>query len=154
MAVEGAGVPDSTRRALRTILQLVASGGLTALVNAIAGGLSPATSVLVLALFQVIVTYAQNFLEDNTSFPTILKGPTEKQQEDPPDLAVVQQHFGLSEGSIEKEPLKVTIVGPVALQSPESVSPPTVAPQKTRKVARKKPPTRGTRNPQKRTPKT
>lgn len=69
---------DSARRAIRTLLQLVASGGLTALIEYIAGGLSPFISGLLLVVNTVLVTFAHNYLEDNTSFPTILKTPPRK----------------------------------------------------------------------------
>lgn len=66
---------EALKRAVRTALQLIAAGGLTALVNAIAGGLSPETAALVLAGWQVAVTFAHNALEDHTALPAILKTP-------------------------------------------------------------------------------
>jgi hypothetical protein len=66
---------DATRRAIRTFVQLIASSGLTALVSAVVDGLSAAQAVIVLAVWQVIVTYAQNLLEDTTNFPALLKAP-------------------------------------------------------------------------------
>lgn len=68
-------MPDSLRRAIRTLLQLIASGGLTALVDSFAGGLSPESATLLLMINTVLVTFLQNYLEDNTSFPAILKAP-------------------------------------------------------------------------------
>lgn len=64
---------EAKKRALRTVLQLIASGALTGVVNTIAGGLSPAVLAEVLAGWQVVVTFAHNWLEDNTKFPTTLK---------------------------------------------------------------------------------
>lgn len=66
---------DATRRFLRTVIQLIASGGLTAIVDAVVGGLSPAMIALVLAVWQAVVTYCHNWLEDNTRFPAMLKAP-------------------------------------------------------------------------------
>lgn len=63
------------RKAIRTALQLIASGGLTALVTAIAGGLSPYVSGIVLAVSAVLVTFVQNALEDARAVPTILPSP-------------------------------------------------------------------------------
>lgn len=63
------------RKALRTILQVIASGGLTALVSAIAGGIAPATAAIVLATWTVIVTYVQNALEGTGTIPTLLPSP-------------------------------------------------------------------------------
>lgn len=64
---------DAVRRALRTLMQLVASGGLTALVDKLVGGMDPAYVAIVMAVWQVAVTFAHNWLEDNTAFPTVLK---------------------------------------------------------------------------------
>lgn len=63
------------RKALRTLLQVIASGGLTALVSAIAGGVAPATAAIVLAGWTVVVTYVQNALEGTGSIPTLLPSP-------------------------------------------------------------------------------
>lgn len=66
-------LPDYLKRGIRTLIQLVASGGLTALVDKLAGGLDPSYVALVLSGWQVVVTLAQNWLEDNTAFPAVLK---------------------------------------------------------------------------------
>lgn len=52
------------KRAARTFLQLVAGGGLTALVTILTNGLDPQTTAAVLCINTVIVTYVQNLLED------------------------------------------------------------------------------------------
>ena len=65
----------AVRKAIRTALQLVASGGLTALVSLIAGGLEPATAAIVLAAWTVLVTYVQNLLEDAGTIATLLPSP-------------------------------------------------------------------------------
>lgn len=64
---------DAVKRALRTAGQLVASGGLTLLVDKFAGGLDPEVAVLVLAGWQVVVTYLHNLLEDKGVVPPVLK---------------------------------------------------------------------------------
>ncbi len=61
------------QRALRTVLQLIAAGGLTALVNTLAGGLSPSVAALILMAWGVVVSFAQNYLEDKGAVPAILK---------------------------------------------------------------------------------
>lgn len=61
------------QRAIRTLCQLVVAGGLTALVDQLAHGLAPATAGLILAGWQVIVTLAQNALEDAGTIPALLK---------------------------------------------------------------------------------
>jgi len=62
-------------RTARTILQLVASGALTAAVTAIANGLSPTVTVAVGAMWMVVVTAAQNALEGSGTIPAILEPP-------------------------------------------------------------------------------
>lgn len=64
---------EAVKRALRTAGQLVASGALTALVDKLAGGLDPQVAALVLAGWQVVVTYVHNALEDKDVVPTVLK---------------------------------------------------------------------------------
>lgn len=61
------------KRAARTFLQLVASGGLTAFVNEVAGGLTAEQASLVLAGWTVFTSFVQNFLEDTGLVPTVLK---------------------------------------------------------------------------------
>lgn len=63
------------RKAVRTILQLVAGGALTALVSAIAGGLTPATQGTVMAAWTALVAFAQNSLETAGKIPTVLPTP-------------------------------------------------------------------------------
>lgn len=69
------GLPDWVRRPLRTLAQLIVGGGLTAVVAAISDGLAPATAAVWMAIWTVVVTVAQNYLEDNTAFPAVLKAP-------------------------------------------------------------------------------
>ena len=63
------------RKALRTILQLAAGGGLTALVSALAGGLEPATQAVVMAAWTAFVTLLQNTAETAGLIPTLLPTP-------------------------------------------------------------------------------
>jgi len=60
-------------RAGRTLLQLVAAGGLTALVNVLVVGLSPQAAALVLGGVTLAVTFAQNLLEGLGAVPTVLE---------------------------------------------------------------------------------
>lgn len=64
------------RKASRTLLQVIASGAMTALVSAIAGGLEASTAAIVLAGWTVAVTYVQNALEGTGAIPTLLPSPT------------------------------------------------------------------------------
>lgn len=67
---------DGLGRVLRSMLQLVASGALTAVVAAVAGGLTPGTAALVLAVWNVVVVAVQNGLEEKGVIPAILKPAT------------------------------------------------------------------------------
>lgn len=60
-------------RATRTLLQLVAGGGLTALVTVVTDGLAPETTAIVMAANTVVVTYFQNLAEDLGWVKPILK---------------------------------------------------------------------------------
>jgi hypothetical protein len=60
-------------RVVRTLLQLIVAGGLTALVNTFASGLDPSWMAFVLAGWQLVVTAAQNYLEATNVIPAILK---------------------------------------------------------------------------------
>lgn len=62
----------AVRRGLRTLLQLIAAGGLTGLVTAISDGLSPNTKAIVLASSTLLVAFAQNLLEGSGTVPTLL----------------------------------------------------------------------------------
>lgn len=64
-------------RLIRTVEQLIVAGGLTTLVNSLAGGLDSTWKLLVLAGWQAVVTAAQNALEDAGKIPTVLKGSSE-----------------------------------------------------------------------------
>lgn len=66
-------VNDTSGRIGRSVIQLVAAGGLTALVAAVADGLSPVGSAGLLAISALAVIVAQNLLEEKNVIPTILK---------------------------------------------------------------------------------
>lgn len=63
------------RKAIRTAVQVIASGGLTAAINVLAGGLSPNAKVLIGAGWLLVVTFAQNSLESAGKIPTLLPSP-------------------------------------------------------------------------------
>lgn len=60
------------KKAIRTVIQITAGGGLTALVDVIAGGMQPNTKLLVLTAWTVVITFAQNTLETAHVIPTLL----------------------------------------------------------------------------------
>jgi hypothetical protein len=63
------------RKAGRSILQLVAGGGATALVDLIAKGLSPATSAVLLTVFTTVAAFLHNYFETTGAIPAILPTP-------------------------------------------------------------------------------
>jgi hypothetical protein len=65
-------VTRGLKKAARTILQLLAGGALTALVNSVVGGLSPGVQGTVMAAWTAIVAFAQNTLETAGTIPTLL----------------------------------------------------------------------------------
>ena len=60
-------------RGSRQVLQLIAAGGLTALVNAIADGMSGNAKAIVLAFSTLAVVVAQNLLEGAGVIGTVLE---------------------------------------------------------------------------------
>lgn len=60
-------------RTARTFLQLVAAGGLTGLVAAVASGLSAWVSAIVLAVGMLITTFCQNYLEGSGALSPVLE---------------------------------------------------------------------------------
>ena len=52
------------KRAVRSLLQFVAAGGATALVNQLVVDLDPKTAVTVTVAFGTFISYLQNALED------------------------------------------------------------------------------------------
>ena len=63
----------ATRRTLRTLLQLIAAGGLTALVTQISKDVPDSYAPYILLVSALIVTLAQNWLEDNGYIKPVLK---------------------------------------------------------------------------------
>lgn len=60
------------RKLVRSIVQVIASGGLTVAVDQIAGGLSPTARTYVGAAWLMLVVFAQNFLETRGTIATFL----------------------------------------------------------------------------------
>lgn len=63
------------KKAARTVLQLAAGGGLTALVSAMADGLDARTQGIIMAAWTVLVTLIQNTAETAGIIPTLLPTP-------------------------------------------------------------------------------
>ncbi len=66
-------MPDIAQRVIRTLLQLLAAGGFTALFTALTDMVDPNYQALVLAIFTLLVTFSQNWLEDTGKIPSFLK---------------------------------------------------------------------------------
>lgn len=66
----------STRKFLRTLLQAIAGGGLTAFAEAVSGGIDEPWSAILLIVNTALIAKAQNWLEDNAKVPTLLPSPT------------------------------------------------------------------------------
>lgn len=76
---------DSLRRAFRGLLQIVAGGGLTALVNEASAGLDGTWKSAVFLVSTFLVTWAQNELEDMGAIPALLKAPASDGEHPIPD---------------------------------------------------------------------
>ena len=76
---------DASRRALRTLFQFIVAGGFTEVINQFVVDLDGTQKLLVLAVSQLVVTFAQNYLEDNTSTPALLKAPASEGQNPAPN---------------------------------------------------------------------
>lgn len=63
------------RKAVRQVVQMAAAGSLTVLVTALAHGLDPAVSGLVLAFWGVVVVFLHNYLETAGKIPVLLPTP-------------------------------------------------------------------------------
>ena len=61
-----------TQRAIRTLLQTIAGGGLTALVVAVANGLPPGVVAVVMGAWTALVAFVQNQLEASGTIPPLL----------------------------------------------------------------------------------
>lgn len=62
-------------KAIRTVFQLLVSGGFTVMVNEFASGLSPGGKLGVAGGFLVLTTFAQNSLETAGTIPVLLPSP-------------------------------------------------------------------------------
>ncbi len=65
---------DPARRALRTLIQLVAAGGLTWLTDQLAQDIPNEYVPYMVGAYTVLVTLCQNALEDAGKVPALLKG--------------------------------------------------------------------------------
>ena len=63
------------RKAARTLLQLAVGGSLTAVVDLLAHGLSPATAGAVMTIWTALVAFLHNYLETAGKIPTIFATP-------------------------------------------------------------------------------
>lgn len=61
-----------SRKAIRSLIQLAAAGGLTALVDLAAHGLAPASAGAVLVVWGTVVAFLHNYLETAGAIPAIL----------------------------------------------------------------------------------
>lgn len=69
-------ITDPIRRALRTLFQFIAAGGLTAFINEVVAKIEDTRlTALILAGSLLLVSYAQNELEDHGTIPALLKAP-------------------------------------------------------------------------------
>lgn len=64
---------DTTSRVVRTIVQLIAGGGLTGVVSVLANGLGPSATATVMAVSTLLVTFCQNYAEDMGWIPRMMK---------------------------------------------------------------------------------
>lgn len=60
------------RKAVRTLLQMAAAGGLTALVDLAAHGLAPGAAAAILVVWGTLVAFLHNFLETQGLIPALL----------------------------------------------------------------------------------
>lgn len=80
---------DWWRRGVRTIIQLVAGGGLTALFNQVSGDVDAIYSAYILMASTLVVTLAQNYCEDQGWIPALLKGVPSQGKNPVPDPPTV-----------------------------------------------------------------
>ncbi len=65
-------------RALRTIIQFILGGGLTALITLMSDGLGPKMTGVILAIGTVCVTWVQNYAEDHELLPVLFPSKLDK----------------------------------------------------------------------------
>jgi hypothetical protein len=79
---------DAQRRGLRTLIQAVPAAVLVSGWNLFAPSnlqLNPAQLAFVVAIVTALLTFGQNWLEDNTSVPALLKAPASRGENPVPD---------------------------------------------------------------------
>jgi hypothetical protein len=84
------------RKAIRTLLQLAAGGGLTALVGVFAEGLDGRTQGLIMAGWTTLVTLIQNTAEASGLVPVLLPTPGLV-----PSVGVFKQNVGTVDTTVE-----------------------------------------------------
>lgn len=80
-------IQRGVRKGLRTLLQLVAGGALTALVAVLAHGLSPGAEAIIMAGWTALVAAAHNTLEASGAIPVLLPTPPLSSIPPPPTAA-------------------------------------------------------------------
>lgn len=78
----GMELPRGLAKALRTVVQLIAGGSLTALTMALVAPLAPFWQGIILGFWTVAVTFAQNTLEAQGTIPVLLPSPPVKAKDD------------------------------------------------------------------------
>lgn len=64
---------EVSKRVFRTMIQLIAGGGLTASVDMVVHQLSPQSAAMVMALSTLLVTFCQNWLEEAGYMEPLMK---------------------------------------------------------------------------------
>lgn len=70
------GLTRGLKKGLRTIGQVIVGGGATALVAALADGLSPRNAALLLGAFTALAAFLQNYGEGSGHLPVLLPTPS------------------------------------------------------------------------------
>ena len=64
---------ETSKRAVRTMVQLVAGGGLTGVIAALSSGLNQQETAVVMAVMTLVVTFCQNWAEESGWVKPLLK---------------------------------------------------------------------------------
>lgn len=78
---------DATRRGLRTLLQVGVVAGVLQLLKAFGVNLTQDQHAAIIVVATPLLTAAQNWLEDNTPLPAVLKNPASGGQNPVPEDA-------------------------------------------------------------------
>lgn len=70
------GLTRGLKKGLRTVGQVIVGGGATALVAALADGLSPRNAALLLGAFTALAAFLQNYGEGSGHLPVLLPTPS------------------------------------------------------------------------------